>query len=140
MNHFENYNAALWGVLFILVTLLVQALVASLSKARQPGAVPGKIDESLSHDSFVFRANRTFLNSMENLPLIMGASFLAMFVGARVAWTAGLVWTIAVARLGHMVLYYKIATEQNPSPRTYFFLLGLAANIALLVLAGVTLI
>jgi uncharacterized MAPEG superfamily protein len=140
MTSFENYDLAMWGILLIMVTVLVQALVGSLSKATQPGAVPGKIDDSLSHASFVFRAHRTFLNSLENLPLMLGASFLAMFVGASPSWTAALVWIFAGARLGHMILYYKIVTEKNPSPRTYFFLLGLVANIALLILAGTALL
>lgn len=140
MNSFDNYEAALWGVLLILATVLVQALVGSLSKAKMPGAVPGKIDESLGHGSFVFRAHRTFMNSLENLPLVLGAAFLAMFTGASVFWTAVLVWLFALARIAHMVLYYAISTEKNPSPRTYFFLIGLAANIALLVVAAAPLV
>ena len=64
---------------------------------------------------------------------MLGTSFLAIFVGANVQWTGILIWTYAIARIIHMVLYYKIATDVNPSPRSYFFLFGLAANIALLV-------
>ncbi|MGY8876692.1 MAG: MAPEG family protein, partial [Pseudoalteromonas sp.] len=39
-----------------LIMLLVQWAVATFSKAKEPNAVPGKIDEDLSHDSFIFRA------------------------------------------------------------------------------------
>ena len=31
-----------------------------------------------------------------------------------------------------MVLYYAISTNVNPSPRSWFFLIGLVANIVLL--------
>jgi uncharacterized MAPEG superfamily protein len=138
MDH--QYSIAFWGLLLIIGTVLIQSMVAAATKGNQPGAVPGKIDPSLSHESFVFRSNRTLMNSLENLPLILGAAFLAILMEASVFWTGLLIWIIALSRLLHMVLYYKIATEKNPSPRSYFFLLGFLANAALLVLCGVTLI
>ena len=136
---YENYALALWGIFVILVTVLVQALVAAATKASQPGAVPGKMDESLGHSSFVFRSNRTVMNSLENIPVMLGASFLALFAGANPFWTGMLVWVYAMARIMHMALYYAIATDKNPSPRSYFFLLGVLVNIALLVFVGISL-
>ena len=79
----EAYVSAYWGILIALLTLLVQGIVAAGSKASQAGAIPGKIDESLSHSSFVFRSNRTFMNSLENFPAFLGTSFLAIFVTAN---------------------------------------------------------
>ena len=134
MNGSETYTMAYWGVLIALVILLVQWLIASGQKAKQPGAVPGKIDDSLSHSSFVFRAHRTLMNSLENNPLMLGTVFLAFFIGTSAFWTGLFIWVFAIARLIHMILYYKIATEKNPSPRSYFFMIGLAANVALLIL------
>ena len=132
MNLFDEYTGALWGILVILLTVLVQAQIAAATKASQPGAIPGKIDERLSHDSFIFRAHRTFLNSLENLPLMLGTAFLAILAGADAFWAGLLIWIYAAARILHMALYYAIATEVNPSPRSYFFLMGLLANIVLL--------
>lgn len=128
----EEYQLAFWGVYVVLITLVAQMLAASVSKAGRPGAVPGKIDESLSHESFVFRAHRTFMNSLENLPLFLGTVFLAFFVGTDPTWVGVLVWAFALSRLAHMGLYYAIATERNPSPRSYFYSLGLLANLILL--------
>ncbi|MDV6315290.1 MAPEG family protein [Idiomarina sp. HP20-50] len=139
MNGNDVYTMAYWGLFISLVILLVQWLIASGQKAKQPGAVPGKIDESLSHSSFVFRAHRTLMNSLENYPLMLGTVFLAFFVGTSAFWTGVFIWVFAIARLIHMVLYYAIATEKNPSPRSYFFMIGLAANVALLILCGMTL-
>lgn len=136
---FEHYSVALWGIFIMLATVMAQALIASVTKARQPGAIPGKIDESLGHESFVFRSHRTLANSLENLPAMLGASILAILAGADPKWTGILIWVFAVARILHMVLYYKIATDVNPSPRSWFFLLGFFTNIALLVLAGMAL-
>ncbi|GHD48245.1 Uncharacterized conserved protein, MAPEG superfamily [Marinobacter persicus] len=131
----EVYTTALWGIAALIALWLVQWFVASLTKASRPGAVPGKIDDSLSHESFVFRAHRTFMNSLENLPAMFATAFLAVLVGADPFWTGLLIWVFVAARVVHMMLYYAIATERNPSPRSYFFMIGLAANLGLL---GVT--
>lgn len=131
-NFLQDYSSTHAGLVVILATVLIQQLIASGKKAKAPGAVPGKMDDSLGHDSVVFRTQRTWMNSLENLPAMLGTAFLAMFVGADVAWTAILVWVFAGARILHMVLYYVIATDVNPSPRSWFFLLAFAANLALL--------
>ena len=51
-----------------------------------------------------------------------------------------LILVFAMSRLVHMILYYLISTEKNPSPRSYFFIAGLVSNIALLALCGVALV
>lgn len=127
----DLYNASLWGIATILLVIMIQWIIASGVKAKQKGAVPGKIDSSLSHDSFVFRAHRTFMNTLENNPMMLGTCFLALFVGANPTWTAALIWIFVACRIMHMALYYAIATEKNPSPRSYFFLLGFLANLGL---------
>ena len=140
MNLLDTYATAFWGLFVVLITLQVQWFVASGSKAKQPGAIPGKIDEGLGHASFVFRAHRTYMNSLENFPAMLGTFLLAILVGANVVWTGLLIWVYAVARIGHMALYYGISTDKNPSPRTWFFMLAWVANIALLVLCGIALV
>ena len=139
MDIYGSYSLALWGVFVILLTVLVQSLVAAGTKASQPGAIPGKIDESLSHSSFVFRSNRTLMNSLENLPVMLGTAFLALFAGVDAMWTGVLIWMFALSRILHMALYYAIASEKNPTPMSAFFLLGVVANIALLVFVGLAL-
>lgn len=139
MNLNENYLVAFWGITAIIGLLFVQWFVASRSKGSQKGAIPGKIDPSLSHESFVFRANRTFMNSLENVPAMFATCFLAIFIGANAYWVAVFIWVFLVSRIIHMTLYYVIATEKNPSPRTYFFTLGLFANLALFFLCIKTL-
>ncbi len=123
-----------------LVMLLVQWAVATFSKAKQPNAIPGKIDENLSHDSFVFRAHRTFQNTLENSALFVGTVLFAFLLNVQSPVFAICVWVYLTARVVHMVLYYIISTEKNPSPRTYFFLIGLLANVVMLVMLGLRLI
>lgn len=133
----ESYSIAFLGILVLILTVVVQSFVAAKSKAGQPGAIPGKIDTSLSHSSFVFRANRTFSNSLENITVMLGTSFLAILVGSNIFWTGVLIWVMAIARIIHMVLYYSMSTEKNPSPRSYFYFMALIANILLLGLCGI---
>jgi len=140
MEAFSDYTLSLWGILIIILTVLVQSFSAGAIKAAQPNAVPGKIDDGLSHDSLVFRSNRTFLNSVENVPMMLGAAFLAILCACSPLWTAVLIWVFAVSRIAHMALYYLISTEKNPSPRSYFYLLGFGANLGLLILCAITLL
>jgi len=139
MNLSDNYLMALWGITAIILLLFVQWLIATKTKGSQKGAVPGKMDPSLGHESFVFRAHRTFMNTLENIPAMFGTCFLAILIGANAYWTAIFIWVFVVCRVIHMALYYLIATEKNPSPRTYFFTLGLLANLALFCLCVKTL-
>lgn len=135
----EAYTVAYWGIFSVIVVLILQGAIAAGSKASQPGAIPGKMGDDLSHSSFVFRSNRTFLNSLENFPAFLGSAVLAILIAADPFWTGTFIVIYSLSRIAHMVLYYVIATETNPSPRSYFFMLGLLANIALLVLCGITL-
>jgi uncharacterized MAPEG superfamily protein len=131
-----SYSFAILGLWLILVTVFVQAMVASVAHRKQKHYVPGIVNDKLSHESFVFRSHRTFLNSHENLLMMFGSALLGMLVGMDAYWLGMLVWVYAIARVLHMALYYALATETNPSPRTYFFIVGFIANLVLLIMLG----
>ena len=131
-----TYSFAIWGLWLILMTVFVQAMVASVAHRKQKHYVPGIVNDKLSHESFVFRSHRTFLNSHENLLMMFGPVLLGMLVGMDAYWLGILVWIYAIARVLHMALYYALATEANPSPRTYFFIVGFVANLVLLIMLG----
>ncbi|NRB42089.1 MAG: MAPEG family protein [Pseudomonadales bacterium] len=137
---YQDYRCSLLAIAVILVTLFIQWLVATGAKGRLPDAIPGKVPADIGHESFVYRSNRTHMNSLENISMMLGTSFLAILAGTSPLWVAICIWTFAFARIMHMVLYYAIATDKNPSPRSYFFGLGLAANIVLLMMAIVKLV
>lgn len=137
---FDAYLVALWGIWLMLFTMFAQHLIAMRAHRQQAQYVPGIVDEKLSHESFVFRSHRTFLNSLENTLMMLATTFLAIFIGISPSGVAAAVWIYAIARLIHMLLYYKIATEENPSPRSYFFLIGILANLALLISVAIALI
>ena len=131
------YSFTIWGLWLISMTVFIQYNVAAIAHRTQRHYVPGIVDDKLSHESFVFRSHRTFLNSHENLLMMFGPALLGMLVGMDAFWLGVLVWVYAIARILHMVLYYVVATEANPSPRSYFFIVGYAANLVLLIMLGV---
>jgi uncharacterized MAPEG superfamily protein len=131
---YEEYLSSFWALWVIVFTVIAQSLIATGAHRKQAQYVPGVVDENLGHGSFVFRSHRTFQNSMENAPLMLFTGFLAVMVGLSPGWLAATAWTFAIARLIHMVLYYKIATEKNPSPRSYFYVIGMLSNLVLIVM------
>ena len=128
----ETYTTSLIGLWLVLTTITLQAIIATGAHRRQSKMVPGIVDPALSHDSFVFRSDRTFRNSLENIVPFFGLSILAMLAGFSAERLAIVVWVYALARLFHMILYYRIATEKNPSPRSYFYMVGLLATFYLI--------
>ena len=137
---FLTYGVSIWGLWLIGLTVVIQGVVAAVAHRQQSHYIPGKIDDKLSHDSFVFRSHRTFHNSLENLTPFLLPALLAIFVGVAPVTLAAIVWTYAIARLVHMVLFYAIATEKNPSPRSYFYGIGLLATLALYILVAFSLL
>ena len=120
-------------LLTLLVTLVVlQALIATGAHRKQTEYIPGVVDDKLDHFSFVFRSHRTFLNSLENVPVFILTAFLAMFAGIDATTLYWTVMVFLIARVIHMVLFYKIATNKNPSPRSYFYMIALLAQVFLL--------
>ena len=128
----ETYTTSLIGLWLVLTTITLQAVIATGAHRRQSKMVPGIVDPALSHDSFVFRSDRTFRNSLENIAPFFGLSVLAMIAGFSPDRLAIVVWVYALARLLHMILYYRIATEKNPSPRSYFYMIGLLVTFYLI--------
>ena len=128
----ETYITSLIGLWLIMTTITLQAVVATGAHRRQSKVVPGIVDPALSHDSFVFRSDRTFRNSLENIAPFFGLSVLAMIAGFSPDRLAIVIWVYALARLLHMILYYRIATEKNPSPRSYFYMIGLLTTFYLI--------
>ncbi len=137
---FTEYHSTIAALFFIILTISVQGIVATAAHRKQQTYVPGVLAENLGHASFVFRSHRTHQNSLENAIQLITPAILAMFINVDSFALAVVVWVYAIARLIHMALYYLIATEKNPSPRSYFYMIGLLANWYLLAMVAVALI
>ncbi|QPG06053.1 MAPEG family protein [Salinimonas marina] len=137
MSH--TYWWSLTGLWFILLMVFLQNFIAAAVHSKKGKTPPGQVSNNLGHESLVFRTHRTFHNSLENLAVFVIPVIIGIIIGADPAVLGAMVWAFALARLGHMILYYAIATEKNPSPRSYFFLGGWLINAALYVFVGIRL-
>ena len=135
---FEAYQSSLLGLWVILATMVIQAMVAVRMHRRQEGGYkPGILKPSLDHSSIVFRTHRTFQNSLENIIPLLGMAFIAVLSGYGSFKLSIIVWIYAIARIIHMILYYKIATMKNPSPRSIFWAIGFLTNLYLMIDLGI---
>ena len=137
----EEYQSVFLGLWLVLATIIVQAMVAIRVHRRQKGGYNvGVIKPELGQSSIVFRAHRTFQNSLENITPLMGMAIIAALSGYSSTKLTIVVWVYAIARIVHMILYYKIATDKNPSPRSIFWAIGFLTNLYLMVDLGIHLI
>ena len=138
---FDVYNSSLLGIWLTLATIIVQAMVAVRVHRRQSGGYsPGVIKSELGQSSIVFRAHRTFQNSLENIIPVLGMAIIAMLTGYGSFKLSIIIWTYAISRIIHMILYYKIATNKNPSPRSIFWAIGFLASFYLMIDLGIFLL
>ena len=137
----EEYQSVFLGLWLVLATMIIQAIVAVRVHRRQKGGYNvGVIKPELGQSSIVFRAHRAFQNSMENITPLMGMAIIATLSGYSATKLSVIVWIYAIARIIHMVLYYKIATDKNPSLRSIFWAIGFLTNLYLMFDLGVHLI
>ena len=127
----DEYSSSLLILSLLVLMVVLQSLIATVAHRKQTQYVPGIVDGTLDHGSFVFRSHRTFQNSLENVPIFILSVMLAMFIGLGASTVFWCTLIFTVARLIHMVLFYKIATNKNPSPRSYFYLIGFFTQLTL---------
>ena len=137
---FEVYQPVLLGLWLTLSTIIIQAIVLVRVHRAHKGYKVGIIDPSLGQASLFFRAYRTFWNSLENIVPLFGMVVLAMMSGYSPSKLSIVVWIYAITRIIHMAIYYKVATDKNPSIRSLFYAIGLVANIYLMVSLGIQLL
>ena len=136
----NDYQSVFLGLWLALSTIVFQAMVLIHTHRRQKGYKVGVMDPSLGQDSFLFRSYRTFWNSLENIVPMFGMAVIAIFSGYSTYKLSLIVWVFAITRIVHMLLYYVIATEKNPSIRSIFYVIGFFANVFLMVDLGLYLI
>ncbi|MFL2753856.1 MAG: MAPEG family protein [Gammaproteobacteria bacterium] len=136
----EIYQSVFIGFWVILSTIIIQALILVGAHRAQPGYQVGVIDPNLGQESFFFRSHRAFWNSLENIVPLFGLGIIAILSGYNAEKLNFIIWVYAISRIIHMILYYSIATDKNPSLRSLFWISGLFANIYLMVDLGLFLI
>ena len=124
---FEIYKLVFFALWVILTTIFAQAVVLIVAHRMQKNYKVGVIDASLGQQSFLFRSYRAFWNSVENVVLIFPLVIVVILIDYDSNRLGIITWVYAVSRIGHMLVYYFIATDRNPSLRCVFWLFGFFA-------------
>ena len=133
---FTVYTATFIAIYVILLTVFVQALIASIAHRKQKSYVPGIIDPNLGPESFVFRSHRMHINSLENVPFMVALIMLAIFMGYGATPLMWFAWAFALSRIAQTITYYSVATRKNPSLRSYFYSISLITQLILFIELG----
>ena len=134
------YNVVYIGLWLILSTIVIQFFVVTWLHRTQKRYKVGYIDPELGQASLLFRAHRTFWNSIENIIPMFGMSLIAILAEYDPKKLSILVWLYAIMRILHMIIYYKIATEKNPSLRSIPWAIGFLAGFYFMIDLGVYLL
>ena len=115
---------------------VIEAIIAMGASRSQKKYTPGILNSDLGPESFVFRSDRAFKNSLENIVPFLGAAIISILLSMDPLRHARLVLVYVLARYIYTAVYYSIATRKNPSFRSLFYLVGLIVTIIMLVDIG----
>ena len=132
--HLAGYKPALIAMGILVLAVTVQSFLAGIL-ALAPGHEVAGIPLKGTHDDKGFRIMRTYANSAENLPMMLGAFVLAILAGVSFTLVNWLVIIHVVCRVIHWLVYYGNVGKRDGGPRTISYVIGLLANIVLGVMA-----
>ena len=98
--------------------------------------IPGVINPELGPESFVFRSDRAFKNSLENIVPFLGAALMSILLSLDPSRLARLIIVYVISRYIFTGVYYSVATRKNPSLRSLFYMIGFIVTIIMLVDIG----
>jgi len=128
--HLSAYQPALLALALLCMSVLAQSFVLGpfeFAKGEQSPGMPLKGDHSL----FSFRAIRTHMNSVENLPAFAVTVLLAILLDVDVAVVNWLAVIHLVLRLVFCVTYYSGVGKVAGGPRTLSYVGGWLSNVVL---------
>ena len=133
---FEVYYLSFFGIWALLSLVVIEAIIAMGASRSQKKYTPGILNSDLGPESFVFRSDRAFKNSLVNIVPFLGAAIISILLSMDPLRLARLVLVYVLARYIYTAVYYSIATRKNPSFRSLFYLVGLIVTIIMLVDIG----
>jgi len=113
-----------------LIQNFLTAPLAFIQEEQQPG-MPLRFD----HGKLSFRVLRTYCNTVESMPAFGFALLLAIVAGVSASWVNGLALLYLASRLAFWAVYYSGIGKVAGGPRTLAFVVGLAANAVLVIMA-----
>ena len=132
----EEYHVSFIGIWAILVLIVIEAIIAMGASRTQKKLIPGVINPELGPESFVFRSDRAFKNSLENIVPFLGAALMSILLSLDPTRLARLIIVYVISRYIFTGVYYSVATRKNPSLRSLFYMIGFIVTIIMLVDIG----
>ena len=132
--HLAGYKPAFIAVGILCLIVMIQSFLAGVL-ALAPGHEIAGHPLKGTYEDKAFRIMRTYANSTENLPALLGAFVLAILAGVSVTLVNWLVGLHLLFRLIHWFAYYGAIGKPNGGPRTIAYVGGLLTNIVLVVSA-----
>ena len=132
----EEYHVSFIGIWAILVLIVIEAIIAIGASRTQKKLIPGVINPELGPESFVFRSDRAFKNSLENIVPFLGAALMSILFSLDPTRLARLIIVYVISRYIFTGVYYSVATRKNPSLRSLFYMIGFIVTIIMLVDIG----
>ena len=74
----EEYYVSFIGIWALLTLIVIEAIISIGASRTQKRYVPGTTNPDLGPESFVFRSDRAFKNSLENIIPFLGAALLSI--------------------------------------------------------------
>lgn len=136
----EIYSLSIVGVLVVSAVCLLLASYSGIAKGKA-NALGGPVLD-MRDDNPLYRIDRVHMNSVEALAPFGIAAILAMTAGVDPTLLAILVWTHAVLRLAHMVVYLRggVAAKGGKLRTILYILAGLATLVIILSAAWAALV
>ena len=131
----QAYSAAVTGLLLICLLPLVLANLSGPFKGRAK-LIGGPVADARD-ENFLFRLDRTHVNTVESvLPFVVPA-ILAMLIGVAPFTLALLVWAFLALRAIYAVVYLRGGSlAKGGSLRTGLHVLGSLTTIALMIIVA----
>lgn len=119
-------------------TLLIAVGTSRVVKVLSGGAGPADFPSGVPHGSDAYwRLNRAHLNCIEFLPLFGAVVIVGVVAGVESAGFERLAWAVPAARVGQSLAHLASGTGAAVNVRFGFFLVQVAALIAMAWIAAV---
>lgn len=133
MESFEPYGLGIAAlVLFTMIVMVLSPVSAAAKQAAglQPGATPDQ-----DYSSRLYRLHRAHGNGVETLTVFATIVFASILAGVSPFWVNLLAWIVLFSRIAMVPIHVNGTGKPNMGPRTYAFVVGVAAYFVLALLA-----
>ncbi len=133
MEQFAEYAHAIVSVAVWALLVLILNLISVLPKAGL-GLAPGETPKADYADK-VYRTERSYVNSVESLAIMVAVVGAAILAGASPFWVNLLASIALLSRIAMVFVHIKGIGKPVQGPRTILFVVGWAMQILIALMA-----